>query len=152
MKLSFIIICSLLVFNSCNTLDVYEKTVAFPKHNWSSSDTTSFNFQITDTSSLYNLFVVIRHEDAYAFKNIWLNIKVKTTDSAYTIKREFQLADNSHWLGAAMDDIIEHRIRFNASPIQLKKGNYTFTLQQVMREDPLLHLMNAGIRVEKAKP
>ena len=70
----------------------------------------------------------------------------------YTIKREFPLADNTKWLGTGMDDIIEHRITFNTLPIHLKKGNYTFSLQQIMREDPLQHVLNAGIRVEKAKP
>jgi hypothetical protein len=33
----------------------------------------------------------------------------------------------------------------------LKKGMYTFTLQHVMREDPLQYVMNAGIRVEKVE-
>jgi len=51
-----------------------------------------------------------------------------------------------------MDDIFEDRIIFNPLPIHLKKGKYVFELEQVMREDPLEHLLNAGIRVEKVKP
>ena len=95
--------------------------------------------------------MVLRHDDAYRYKNIWLNITVKDPDSSYTIKREFTLADNSRWLGTGMDDIIEHRITFNLLPVRLKKGSYTFILQQAMREDPLDHILNAGIRVEKIK-
>ena len=55
------------------------------------------------------------------------------------------------WLGSGMDDIFEHRILINPQPRPLRKGTYTFTLEQDMREDPLEHILNAGIRVEKVK-
>lgn len=152
MKLSLFFIATLVFLASCTTLDVYEKTAAFPSHKWSNTQLLPFTFTIKDTTTPYNFYVVIRHEDAYNYKNIWLNIRVKDPDSTYTIKREFILADNTKWLGTGMDDIIEHRITFNPIPIHLKKGNYTFTLQQIMRDDTLQHLLNAGIRVEKAKP
>ena len=151
MKPIIFFIAAIFLNTSCNTLDVYEKTAAFSSHEWKSNELLPFTFTIKDTSSLYNFYVVLRHEDAYRYKNIWLNIQVKDPDSSYTIKREFTLADNSKWLGTGMDDIIDHRMIFNALPISLKKGDYTFTLQQIMREDPLQHLLNAGIRVEKAK-
>jgi len=138
-------------FYSCTQLNVFEQQVAFATHEWSSADKPSFTFKIADTGNLYNLFVVLRHEDAYRYKNIWLNITVKDPDSTYTIKREFPLADNSRWLGTGMEDVIEHRITFNLLPVRLKKGSYTFILQQAMREDPLDHILNAGIRVEKIK-
>ncbi len=140
-----------LVLASCNSIDVFEKTRAFPEHEWKSKDTATFSFDIKDTSSRYNVYFVLRHEDAYRKKNIWVDITVKSPDSTYKLKREFNLADNTHWLGSAMDDIIEHRININAQPIALKKGQYSFVLQQVMREDPLQYVLNAGIRVEKSK-
>jgi hypothetical protein len=37
-------------------------------------------------------------------------------------------------------------------PAKLKKGEYSFTLQQIMREDPLQHVLNAGIRIVKIAP
>jgi len=140
-----------LVATACTTLDVYEKSHFFNDHTWKSSDKQSFMFDIKDTTSLYNLYVVLRHEDAYRYKNIWLDIHMQSADTSLTFKREFTLADNTHWLGNAMEDIIEHRIGFNTTPLHLKKGTYTFTIQQVMREDPLQYILNAGIRVEKAK-
>ncbi len=140
------------LLTACSSIDIYEKTNVFPQHAWNGNQLQLFNFAITDTSVLYNLYVVIRHEDAYRYNNIWLQVKVRDPDSSYTFKREFALADNTHWLGTGMDDIIEHRMIFNQAPIRLKKGNYSFTLQQIMREDPLQHLLNAGIRVEKVKP
>ncbi|MBC7586816.1 MAG: gliding motility lipoprotein GldH [Chitinophagaceae bacterium] len=140
-----------IIFSSCGSIDVYEKTKAFHQQEWSSKDTATFSFDINDTASRYKIYMVLRHGDAYRKKNIWVDITVHAPDSTYKIKREFNLADNTHWLGTAMDDIVEHRISINAQPVALKKGKYSFVLQQAMREDPLEHVLNAGIRVEKMK-
>jgi gliding motility-associated lipoprotein GldH len=137
---------------SCNTIDVFEKTKMFPSHNWKESDTPSFTFDISDTTSLYNIFLVIRHQDAYRYNNIWVVVTMAGPSDTLQVKREFILANNIQgWLGSGMDDIFEHRIAFNQKPAALKKGTYTFTLQQAMREDPLEYVMNVGIRVERAK-
>ncbi len=140
----------LVLVASCNSIEVFEKTKAFPKHEWTGKDSVAVSFDITDTVSRYNVFFVLRHEDAYRKKNIWLDITVHAPDSSYQLKREFNLADNNHWLGTAMDDIIEHRLNLNTQPIPLKKGKYGFVLRQAMREDPLDYVLNAGMRVEKA--
>jgi len=62
---------------------------------------------------------------------------------------ELQLATNEKgWLGTGMDDIYEHRIALT-NPQRFRGGTYKFVVEQVMREDPLQHVWNAGIRVEK---
>jgi gliding motility-associated lipoprotein GldH len=136
----------------CQTINVYEKTAYFPIHSWKSAEKPSFTFEISDTASLYNIFFVLRHEDAYNYNNIWVNITVKGPTEVVTVRREFILANNRQgWLGSGMDDIFEHRILISNRAAPLHKGIYTFTLQQDMREDPLAHILNAGIRVEKVK-
>lgn len=134
---------------SCTTLDVYEKTKPFPKQEWSSIDTPNFKFDIVDTNSFYNFYFVLRHQEKYPYKNIWLSLAVKDPDTTSIIKREFTLADNNKWLGTTIDDITDHRIIFNPQPIKLKKGSYSFTLKQIMRDDPLPNILSAGIRVQK---
>jgi gliding motility-associated lipoprotein GldH len=135
--------------HACTTIDLYEKTASFPRHEWSTAHQPSFTFSITDTAHPYQLFFVLRHTDAYHFKNIWVEIQVKEPDSTYTVSREFQLAAADKWLGEGMDDVYEHRVPFSKAPALLRKGSYTFTLKQIMREEPLLNVLNAGIRIEK---
>jgi gliding motility-associated lipoprotein GldH len=149
----FLVLSFALMFHACTTIDVYEKTAAMPMHEWKEKNTPSFTFTISDTTPLYNIFVVLRHTDAYHFNNIWLNLTTKTPldSTAAPQSLNLQLADNRNgWLGTGMDDIYEHRIKI-AGPSALHKGNYTFTLQHIMREEPLQFILNAGIRVEKAK-
>jgi gliding motility-associated lipoprotein GldH len=139
---------------SCGTLDVYEKTTPFPQHAWNASQQPYFTFTINDTASLYNIYIVFRHEDAYRFNNVWLNVTT-TAPLGIPISQqvELPLGDNKKgWLGTGMDDIFTHRIRITQGPIKLKKGNYQFTIAHIMRENPLQFVLNAGIRVEKYKP
>lgn len=134
---------------ACHPIDVFEKTKFFSTHEWSSKEKPSFTFQITDTTSLYHIMLVLRHNDAYRYNNIWIKLDMKGPGDTASLRREFRLATSQGWLGSGMDDIFEHRIPFNARPAPLKAGTYTFTLQQDMREDPLEHILNAGIRVQK---
>lgn len=148
--MGFMALAGSVLLSSCtSTVGLYEKTASFASHEWSSDNKPSFTFEISDTTHPYQLFFVVRHTDAYRYKNIWVNIQVKAPDSTYTVQRQFTLADGEKWLGSGMDDVFEHRIAFSKGPGLLKKGTYTFQLQQVMREDPLQSVLNAGIRIEK---
>lgn len=145
------------MFVSCSTVDLYEKTASIPGHSWKSSFKPSFTFTIKDTISTYEVFLVIRHSDRYNFNNIWLNVGIQSpgSDSARRFMINKQLgSDEKGWLGSGMDDIYEHRVSLNEDlanqEISLRKpGSYTFTLEQIMRDDPLSHVLNAGIRIEK---
>lgn len=141
------------LLSACTTADLYEKTVAIPGHKWKSSYKPSFTFNIKDTSSSYQLYLVIRHTDKYNFNNIWLNLSVRPpgADSAVTIRVDEKLgSDEKGWFATGMDDIYEHRLDLAGQNISFRKpGEYTFTLEQIMREDPLYHVLNVGLRVEK---
>lgn len=144
----------MVVLVSCNSIGVFEQSYFFSNHQWSSKQQPSFTFTISDTQSLYHIYAVFRHEDAYRYNNIWLNITTQAPkDSSKSQQVNLVLANNkTGWLGTGMDDIIDHRIRLTRTAQKLKKGNYIFTLKQIMREDPLPAVLNAGIRVEKVKP
>jgi gliding motility-associated lipoprotein GldH len=138
-------------FTACNTIDVYEKTAAIPHHEWSSNNRLSFTFTATDSLAYYNIYLVLRHTESYHFNNIWIDFTSSVPGKKPQTQRlNLMLANANGWLGSSMDDIIEQRVLLFSHPTRLAKGAYTFSLQQVMREDPLQNILNAGIRVEKA--
>lgn len=142
------------LLNSCTTVDLYEKTVAVPDHEWKSSYKPEFNFIISDTTALYQAYFVIRHTEKYNYNNIWVNYYYQPpADTLHKETREFQLATNDKgWLGTGMDDIYEHRIKLTPFADKVKRaGNYKFILENIMREDPLQHVLNVGIRIEKVQ-
>lgn len=143
---------SLFYFSSCKTNDFFERNIEIPNHSWERSFKPSVSFDILDTVSLYNIYVTLRHTHAYSYNNIWLNVQFQLPgDTARQQRVEIPLASNDGWLGTGMDDIYEVRRLITPQPFKFKTaGKTTFTLEQIMREDPLKHIINAGIRVEKA--
>lgn len=146
----FSILCSCCLL-ACTHLGVFEKDIAFKKQEWPAAYQPSFSFDIADTAAAYQIYLVLRHTDAYSYNNIWLKFTRKGPDTTYTQQVDLKLATNGQgWLGTGMDDIWEHRIPITQAPTHFRKsGAYEFTLEQIMRQDPLLHVLNAGLRVEK---
>ncbi|MEO5683383.1 MAG: gliding motility lipoprotein GldH [Chitinophagaceae bacterium] len=143
--------CSLYLAACNSPIGVFEKDIAFKKQEWQGINKPSFNFTIADTAAAYNIYLVLRHTDAYGFNNIWMKVTRKGPDTTYTQQVDLRLATNGQgWLGTGMDDIWEHRIPITQGAARFRRsGAYEFTLEQVMRQDPLLHVLNAGIRIEK---
>jgi gliding motility-associated lipoprotein GldH len=144
----------LLALTSCDTIDLYEKTVPLKDHQWQSSYKPEFRFTVKDSTQPYQLFVVLRHNEKYNWNNMWVNLEAEMPGAPKKVfKLELPLATNDKgWLGTAMDDIYEDRIPVTLDPSQFnfqRAGEYRFTLQHVMREDPLQHVMNVGLRIEK---
>lgn len=137
---------------SCTTVDLYEKSVAMPQHEWQSSNKPEFIFQIRDTLAVYQLFLVFRHNEKYNYNNIWLNVYAQAPgDTVVRARIEKTLATNEKgWLASGMDDIYEHRLPLALPEFRVSKsGEYKFILEHLMREDPLKNVMNVGIRMEK---
>ena len=152
----FLFVWGVLLLTSCTDIDLFEKHDSIPKHEWKADFKPQFTFNIQDTTAVYDVMLILRHNEKYRYNNIWVKLSIQSPgDSAHTIRIEKTLATNNDgWLATAMDDIYDHRISINnelaENNISFKTpGEYTFTLQQDMREDPLLHVMNVGLRVEK---
>lgn len=149
---SFIV--SSVLLGSCSSIDAFEKNAEIPKHQWTYDFQPQVEFNITDTVSPYNVFVTLRHTDAYAYKNIWLFLSTRQPGDSTFQKERFELTlqdQEGKWIGTGMSDIWEVRYPLFNNIRFTKQGNYTIRLQQTMRDNPLLHVMNAGVRIEKAK-
>ena len=153
-RTNFYIAFLLLLFVSCKQkVGVFEKNTSIVSFSWEKNFAATGTFTITDTLSSYNIYLVLRHTDAYPYNNIWLKVGLKSPgDSMYFQKVNLTLGhDASGWEGSGMNDIWETRKLLNGEPRRfIKKGEYTFMISHIMREDPLKEIMSAGFRVEKA--
>ncbi len=97
------------------------------------------------------LFLILRHNEKYNYNNIYINLYIQGPgqDTAQKFRMNPELATNEGgWKATGMDDIYEHRIELD-KPEYLKAGHYKFTVEQIMREDPLQNVLDVGIRIEK---
>ena len=154
-KPAFLIYTYFFILYSCTlTTGVFEKNVAIPKQQWESSFKPEIKFVIGDTISLYNIYLVLRHTDAYDYNNIWIQATVSQPGDAGAKSQRYDLTlatNDKGWLGTAMDDIYENRVLIQPETKFKKPGEYHFTIEQLMRQDPLKHVLNVGIRVEKVR-
>lgn len=149
--LSLILIVSL---SSCEDIGFYEKSFVVRDHLWKRSDRFSGEFLIKDTSDTYDIFLVLRHTDAYKYNNIWLEIGLSgSSDSLVMQKLDIPLgSDAEGWEGTGMNDIWEVRKKLTPFPRKfLHPGKYRFSIRQVMRDNPLGDVISAGIRVQAAR-
>ncbi|HMK03109.1 MAG TPA: gliding motility lipoprotein GldH [Ferruginibacter sp.] len=151
----FSLVASSLQLFSCTQTDVFEKNTVIPKYEWQSSFKATGSFLIKDTVSAYNIYLVLRHTDAYKYNNVWLNIGLQPPgDSLHIQKVDLQLGDDVNgWEGSGMNDIWEVRKLLNGQPRRFKQGgNYNFSISHIMRDNPLLNVMSVGLRIEKQAP
>ena len=151
--LLFLLLCCTLF--SCREIDLFEKNVSIPDMKWNNNYNAAGSFIIKDTNSTYNVFLVLRHTDAYLYNNIWLNIGLQSPGQDTLQYQKINLGlgnDAQGWEGVGMNDIWEVRKLISGTPKRfIKAGKYNFSIAQLMRDNPLLHILSAGIRVQKAK-
>ena len=133
---------------------IYEKDIPLPREQWAGSFKPTFTFNISDkdTAYRYNIYIVLRHTDAYNYNNIWIRGTIQQPGDAAVRSDRYDLllaTNEKGWLGTGMEDIYEQRVSIQQSTRFNKPGAYSFTLEQVMREDPLKHVLNVGVRIER---
>lgn len=153
-KTLFILIPAIIFFSSCTQLDMFEKNTTIPGMQWNTDFIATGAVNIFDTVSAFNIYIVLRHTDAYNYNNIWLNVGLQAPgDSMKFQKINLTLGnDASGWEGIGMNDIWEVRKLISGVPKRfLHTGLYTFSIQHVMRDNPLRNVMSIGIKLEKAR-
>ncbi len=140
---------SIVMLNSCNKINVYEKQVSIPNFKWKKDFIPTFTFENTDKNSKKNIYAVIRHTNNYAYNNLWLRLTAKNAnntkaDSSFNIQLTNQ---NKAWLGKGMDDIYE--VRQQLTTFVGDTGIYTFAIENIMRDNYLPEILNVGLRIEK---
>lgn len=153
MKKKYLFFISLIVFSvaGCIHINMFERQAAIPAQRWKYDYSPRFKFEIRDTTSRFLIYVTIRHTDLYQFNNIWLRIGSQVPgDSMKYQNINLQLASKDSWDGTGVDDIYEVRKLISPGLVSFRKaGDYIFTISQIMRENPLKYILNAGIRIEK---
>lgn len=154
-KIAFAFLAPLTFLQACKNIEVFEKNIAIPDMHWQNNFNATGSFTISDTVSYYNVFIILRHTDAYLYNNIWLNAGLQSPGDIGMQFQKINLLlgnDARGWEGVGMNDIWEVRKLISGKPKRfIKSGTYNFAIGQLMRDNPLQHIISAGLRLEKAK-
>ena len=138
---------------SCqDSATVVDSNTELDKRNWAYSEKIRIPVKIEATDVSYDLYLNLRHSAEYKYSNIFILIHITGPDGKKsTERREFKLAlADGEWLGSGSGNMYSHQIKFKENFKFPAKGTYIFELEQNMRDNPLDHVSDAGIRVEKA--
>jgi gliding motility-associated lipoprotein GldH len=152
-RLIIILLSAILLTAGCIPSNTFEKNESITHHRWDKNDPKTYEFDISDTISKYLMFVTFRHTDAYNFSNVWLRVETITPDGKSSKQKvELPLMESTgRWTGKGMNEIYEHKIRVSGNSFTTfdQKGSYKIKLHQIMRENPLKHVLSIGVRLER---
>ena len=142
-----------LLFLSCSKNVVFSKYYTFKDNEWPIKEKAVFDLEITDTQSLNNVSLMIRHADAYPYNNIFLFVKTVYPDGKITNDTMEVVLGNQkgEWLGSGAGDIFDYKVPIKKNVRFPLAGKYHFEFEQGMRVDPLPLIMDFGFEIEKSK-
>ncbi len=147
----FLVILLLVAVVSCDRKRVFESYRTLDKNGWNKDSVVVFHVQITDTFKCNNLYVNIRNKGTYPYSNLWLFLTVGSPDGTQrTDTVEFTLAEPSgRWKGSGIGGLHDNQFPYKSSVFFPRKGDYTFSIKQGMRDKVLQGIRDIGVRVEK---
>lgn len=145
------ILCILLgVFFSCSEKEVFSEFHSFSKAEWGQNDILKFQVPVYDTLSYYDVFLELRNNNDYPFRNIWLFIDSESPNGEVrsdTLNAE--LADiYGKWYGKGIG-VYTYSFPYELHMQYKDTGTYVYSIRQGMRENPLKGISDIGLRVSK---
>ncbi|MBI9067357.1 MAG: gliding motility lipoprotein GldH [Salinivirgaceae bacterium] len=149
----FVFISLFIIVVACDSSRVFEENISFNNEVWHKDSTLVFEVDIVDSLAVYNVYLNNRISGQFAYSNLYLFVDTELPYNKHMRDTlECVLADPSgKWLGKGFGNIWSNRIAYRRNIRFPYAGKYTFTIEQAMRDTSLKHIVDAGLRIEKAK-
>ena len=133
--------------------EIWQQNHDLPENTWNESNVLTYNFEATDTSAVYNLYMDIGFEEAYPSQNLYFKIKtVYPNGKTYEQVVGADLFDKTGkpngpktWFSSNHNYTLVMRERLHFNP----KGNYKFLLTPFLREPQVPNITNIKFWMEK---
>ena len=152
MKASVLVMLSILSLGivSCTHNEVYCEYQSFRNSTWDKDSVARFDVAIADTLSAYDVFVEVRNNNDYPFKNLWLfvDFTCPTGESRRDTMECILANDQGKWYGGGFS-LFELSVPYEIGIQYPRSGTYIYTIQQAMRSNLLEGVSDIGIKVVK---
>ena len=153
LSLGLIFLFELLFFACSDSNVVLDETTNFEKSGWFQKQPIRFNVEVSDSTSSYATYVVVRQNNAYPFYNLYFSPSILDAKGT-TIQKglaEAILYDPTTGKpkGAGFGDIYEKKFLVYPALSFPKQGKYQIQLEQAMRVDTLAGMVSIGLVLEK---
>lgn len=147
---ALLIVSLSLFFSSCDPKMEFDKFLEIPENSWKWDQEIQFPVNLTDTGSIYNILIQLRHTTEYPLSNLYMFVDVKGP-SGREMKDtiNFTLSENNgKWIGKGVGNIREIAYLYKRNTKFPEAGEYLFSIEQAMRL-PEVPVAEIGLRIER---
>jgi len=146
----FVILLSML---SCTENSLVNEIKTVGANNWEVDDIKEFNFEVKDTISGYDFFLLVRNNEDYPYRNLYLFVNLEFPNNKIARDTVYceMASKEGRWLGKGIGSQYNSEILYKINQQFPMKGQYKITLQQGMRKEILPGITNAGVSIRKNK-
>lgn len=149
----FLLPVAALLLGACNGQTAYHAFRSLPDRGWLRQDTVNFQVEVPDSFTTYSLYVEVRNNAAYPYRNLPLSVTGYTPDSLRLPADTFQLmlADTlGRWNGQGWGGL--YQAAFQAGNVSIgKAGTYRFQVAYTLPDTLLKGISDVGIRLDRSR-
>lgn len=145
--------CSLFL-GGCNRENTVFLTYQhIPEQSWDDNFALSFSPEINNVAIPYNLWIELRHDNDYPYRNIWFFVSISQNDSVLQKDTlQYILADDfGKWQGRGCNAFYQQTLIYKHSYQFPDTGKYDIRVQHAMRDRELKGVEDVGLRIEYAR-
>lgn len=133
---------------SCRQTDVYNEFNTLPRNGWFKRDVQRFTPESPDSTGRYDLYLTLRHNGDYAYRNLWLFVSYTGADGEQkTDTVNCELADEfGRWSGGGWGSYYQQELLLDDC-FRFVGKEQVVTIQQAMRDDRIRGISDVGIRI-----
>ena len=148
-QIVFILLTAVLLY-ACEKKHFYNKYQSVNIKAWKSSDTATFPIAIENAAHAYKYALSVRYAKDYEFSNVWLKVTVKgnTLDTSFRYEIPLFMKDGKPY-GKCSGSLCTQTVPLKTNLPIAQKGNYTISIVQLMRKDPLDGISDVGIIMDQ---
>ena len=129
-----------------------DQFLSIPDRAWEVSHQPEMTVHIQDYKGPYQVYVNFRHSDQYRYSNIFLLIHRKQGFKKESERVELTLAEpDGRWTGSHSGNLYTSQQLVWSDYFFPDTGVFVLSLEQNMRENPLKHVVAAGLRIERSE-
>ena len=154
--LTLILLAIVSLITACDPGRIYqERKDLSPRMTWDKDSVLTFQFDVQDVQSAYDIDIDLRTVDLYQFANMWLFVNTIAPNGAVqkdTI--EYQLRDDKGFSNGnrmAFGELEDYDFNFKKNVKFPAPGTYKIQIQHGMRMEILTFVDEVGVTVRKHK-
>jgi gliding motility-associated lipoprotein GldH len=138
-------------FMACREDHIFHEIKEVDQEGWLHEEPVLFNTNISDTSALYDVSVILDHLKTYPFENLYLRITQEAGQESQTDTLTFDIMNREgYYKGSCDGESCRMEARVYDQIRYLQPGPLTFTLEQFTRKDTLKGINALGLVIRKS--